>query len=184
MAARNPVLAWLDLEMTGLDPATCHIVQLALILTNSELEELAPPLELTIWQPTAVLDTMCPYVRAMHVKSGLLPQITRSEISIEEAEQEVMALLTKHAPYRTARLCGNSIYQDRKFLHRYMPGFESYLHYRQIDVSTIKELALWWYGTKYSKRDGGQHTALFDIRQSIDEMKYYRKQIMRHVTEA
>ena len=173
--AQDPVLVWMDLEMTGLDPETCAIVQMAIIVTNSQLEELAPPLDLTIWQPEPVLATMSPFVRAMHEKSGLLAAIRRSEVSVLEAEHEAMKLITPRAPFRIGRLCGNSIGQDRRFLCKYMPMLEGYLHYRQVDVSSIKELALWWKNIKYSKAEGGQHTALFDIRQSIAELKYYRE---------
>ena len=177
MAMAKQVLAWLDLEMTGLNPDHCAIVQLALILTDENLNELVPPLELNVWQPESVLERMSPFVRAMHEKSGLLPLVRRSEVSLEEAEQECLRLLTPHAPYRTARLCGNSIGQDRRFLVSQMPIFEGYLHYRQIDVSSIKELARWWQGVKFSKAEGGQHTALCDIRQSIAELKYYRSEV-------
>ena len=176
---KSPVLVWLDMEMTGLDPATCAIVQMAIIITDTQLNELAQPLELTIWQPPSVLEAMGPFVRAMHSKSGLLAQISRSEVSVEDAEQEAMRLVTAHAPYRTARLCGNSIAQDRRFMFKYMPAFEQYLHYRSIDVSTLKELGQWWHGLKFSKPDDGQHTALFDIRQSIAELKYYRENLIK-----
>ncbi len=173
------VLAWMDLEMTGLDPDTCAIVQLAMVLTDSELNELAPPLELTIWQPETVLGAMSPFVRAMHEKSGLLEQVRASQISVPEAEREAVELLAKHAPFRTARLCGNSIGQDRRFLVRYMPVLEGYLHYRQVDVSSIKELAGWWYGSKFEKPDVGKHTALHDVQQSIAELRYYRTSVFR-----
>src|SRR6185437_6239883 len=169
----------MDLEMTGLDPDTCAIVQMAIILTDTNLNELAPPLELTIWQPPQVLQAMSPFVRAMHEKSGLLHRIERSEVSVDEAEQEAMKLVTGHAPFRTARLCGNSIGQDRRFLYKYMPLLESYLHYRQLDVSTLKELAGYWHNIKFQTPDGAQHTALFDIRQSIAELKFYRENWVR-----
>ena len=174
-----PVLVWLDYEMTGLDPETCAIVQMAIILTDTQLNELAPPLELTIWQPDSVLERMNPFVRTMHEKSGLLPLIRKSEVSVEDAEQEALRLITPRAPYRTARLCGNSIGQDRRFMVKYMPCFESYLHYRQVDVSTLKELAVWWNNVKFSKPDDGRHTALFDIRQAIAELRYYREHIWK-----
>jgi oligoribonuclease len=125
---------------------------------------------------------MTPFVRHMHEKSGLLRLIERSEVSVEEAEQEALRLVTQHAPYRTARLCGNTIAQDRRFLYKYMPTFEAYLHYRTIDVSTLKELALWWHNVKFGKPDEGQHTALFDIRQSIAELKFYREQFFSRVS--
>jgi oligoribonuclease len=173
------VLAWLDLEMTGLDPESCAIVQLGMILTGPDLEELAPPLELTIWQPDSVLAQMSPFVRAMHEKSGLFEQVRSSQVSLADAEREAMELLSQHAPYRAARLCGNSIGQDRRFLVKYMPTLDGYLHYRQVDVSSLKELAGWWYDSKFEKPDVGKHTALHDVQQSIAELKYYRQSIFR-----
>lgn len=175
----SPVLAWLDLEMTGLCPKACAIVEMALIVTDAELKPLAPPLELVIWQPDSVLETMAPFVRQMHEKSGLLPRIRRSEVTVADAEQEALRLLTQHAPYRTARLAGNSIGQDRRFLTAYMPALENYLHYRQLDVSTLKELALWWDGYRYQKSAEGRHTALFDVQQSIAELQAYRDNVWR-----
>ena len=105
--------------------------------------------------------------------------VEKISAALEEAEQEAMKLVTAHAPYRTARLCGNSIAQDRRFLFNYMPLLESYLHYRQVDVSSLKELALWWHNVKFTKPEGAQHTALFDIRQSIAELKFYRQNWVR-----
>lgn len=179
MSQPPPTLAWLDLEMTGLEPDRCAIVQMALIVTDVQLTPLAPPLDIAIWQPEPVLEAMSPFVRRMHEKSGLLAQVRKSETSVEEAEQQALKLVSQHAPYRTARLCGNSIAQDRRFLFRYMPSFENYLHYRQLDVSTLKELASWWYDMKFNKPDSGQHTALFDIQQSIAELKFYREHLLR-----
>lgn len=173
------VLVWMDLEMTGLDPDTCAIVQMAIILTDTELQELAPPLELTIWQPDSVLERMVPFVRAMHQKSGILDAIRRSEVSVADAEQEAMKLIAPRASFRTARLCGNTIGQDRRFLVKYMPMLEGYLHYRQVDVSTLKELSGYWSNVKYAKPDDGKHTALFDIQQSIAELKYYRQHLFK-----
>jgi oligoribonuclease len=174
MNDKRTVWCWLDCEMTGLDPYSCHIIQIAMILTDQNLEELDSPLVLNIWQPQSVLDKMCPYVRSMHEKSGLLAEVSRASIDVHDAEHAVLKLLSKYAPYRTAKLCGNSITQDRRFLWTHMPHFENYLHYRQIDVSTLKELYYWWNQKKYQKSDEGQHTALFDIRQSIEELRYYR----------
>lgn len=178
-----PIYCWLDLEMTGLDPHRCAIVQLAMIVTDAQLRELAPPLELTIWQPPHVLAAMNPFVRHMHTKSGLLGKIERSEIDTSDAQQEAMRLLTAHAPYRVARLCGNSITQDRLFLLAHMPHLEHYLHYRQVDVSSIKELAAVWNRMKFKKPDDGQHTALFDVRQSLAELQYYRKNLFVQPTQ-
>ncbi len=179
MSPSKPVLAWLDLEMTGLDPESCVIVQMAMILTDPELNELAPPIELTIWQPEAALATMSPFVRAMHEKSGLIEQIRASKVSLADAEQQAVEILSRHAAFRTARLCGNSIGQDRRFLVKYMPVLDGYLHYRQVDVSTLKELAGWWYGQKFDKPDLGKHTALHDVRQSIAELKHYRQTVFK-----
>lgn len=179
MTQREDVLVWVDLEMTGLDPKTCAIVQLAMILTDRELIEIHKPLELTLWQPESVLETMIPFVREMHEKSGLLQQIRKSEVDLQDAERQVMEILTPIAAYRTGRLAGNSVWQDRRFLVEYMPVFDSYLHYRIVDVSTIKELAGSWYNTYYEKPQGAKHTALFDTQQSIAELKFYREKVMR-----
>ncbi len=179
MANRNNVLVWIDLEMTGLDPETCVIVEMAMILTDPELNELTKPLDICIWQPDSVLETMTPFVRKMHTKTGLVDKIRTSTVGLEDAEQEALAVLSKHADYRTARLCGNSVWQDRRFLMKYMPRFEGYMHYRQVDVSTIKELAGWWYKTSYAKSEDAHHTALFDIRQSLEELKFYRSQVFK-----
>jgi oligoribonuclease len=169
----------MDLEMTGLDPETCAIVQMAIILTDPELNEIAPAIEINIWQPESVLATMSPFVRSMHEKSGLLADVRKSEISVEDAQHTALQLISKHAPYRTARLCGNTIGQDRRFLVKYMPALEQYLHYRQVDVSSLKELAVWWKNLKFGKGNDGKHTALYDIRQSIAELKFYRENLIR-----
>jgi len=179
MPRPKPIFVWLDLEMTGLDPATCAIVEMALIVTDSDLNPLAQPLELVIWQPEEVLSRMSPFVRELHTKTGLLDKIRRSEVSLEDAEREAMRLVTAHAPYGEGRLCGNSVYTDRAFLKAYMPQLEGYLHYRQVDVSSLKELGVAWNDYRYRKAEGGQHTALFDIKQSIAELKDYRENLWR-----
>lgn len=179
MAQRDDVLAWIDLEMTGLDPDTCVIVQLAMILTDRELNTLAPPLELTIWAPEPDLERMSPFVRSMHEKSGLLPLVRKSEIDLADAQRQVLEILTTHAVYGTARLAGNSVWQDKRFLMKYMPAVDSYLHYRLVDVSSLKELAAWWYNARHEKPKDGKHTALFDIQQSIEELKFYRKTMFK-----
>lgn len=179
MPPKKTVFAWLDLEMTGLDPATCAIVEMALILTDGDLQPLAPPLELVIWQPEEVMARMSPFVRELHTKTGLLPKIARSEVSLQDAEREAMRLITQHAGYGEARLCGNSIYTDRAFIRAHMPQFEGYLHYRMVDVSSFKELGVAWNNYRYRKPDGAQHTALFDIQQSIAELQAYRENLWR-----
>lgn len=179
MPPKKTIFAWLDLEMTGLDPATCAIVEMALILTDGDLNPLAPPLELVVWQPPEVLARMAPFVRELHTKTGLLDKIGRSEVSLQDAEREAMRLITKHAPYGEARLCGNSVYTDRAFIKAHMPQFEGFLHYRMVDVSSLKELGLAWNNYRYRKPDGAQHTALFDIQQSIAELRAYRENLWR-----
>ena len=170
-------LIWVDLEMTGLDPETCAIIEMAVIITDKNLTELTAPLVQTIWQPESTLETMVPFVRKMHTDNGLLEQVRCSQISIDDAEREAMVYLTRYVPYRCGHLAGNSVWQDRRFLNKYMPTLVGYLHYRQVDVSSLKQLADWWYGVRYPKADEGKHTALFDIRQSIAELKYYQERL-------
>jgi len=153
------------------------------LLANLD-QGVAEPVEFTIWHPAETTDRMTPFVRDMHERSGLLRQIQTSKTSLEEAEQEVLTLVSMHCEYGTARLCGNSIWQDRRFLERYMPALVNYLHYRMIDVSSIKELAGWWYGIQHRKPKGAQHTALWDTRQSIAELKYYREQLVNPEVES
>ena len=179
MAVRDDGLVWVDLEMTGLDPEQCAIVEAAVILTDRELNVVGQPLNLVIWQPDSVLETMEPFVREMHTSSGLLERIRKSQLSVAGAESQMMELVTKYCGYRTAPLCGNTIGQDRRFLVKYMPQLEGYLHYRNIDVSTVKELGLWWHKEKYIKPSDGKHTAMHDIEQSIEELKYFRSKIFR-----
>jgi oligoribonuclease len=165
---------WLDLEMTGLDDKTCVIVQMAMIITDGALNEIAM-LEQTIWQPESALETMSPFVRQMHTENGVINAIRASTIDQAKAEERALEVLTQHVPYKKGVLAGNSIWQDRRFLLRHMPHFEQYLHYRQIDVSTIKVLARQWYGAKgEAPGKASTHTALDDIRASIAELKWYR----------
>lgn len=170
-------LCWLDLEMTGLDAQNDVIIQAALIVTTPELE----PLEefvCDIWQPEHALAKMTPFVREMHEKTGLLPRARASKLDQGGAEK---ALLERVAGWCTypATLCGSSIGYDKKFVDRWMPGLAGYLHYRTIDVSSVKVLARLWYGESavFPKQTVGEHDALFDIRQSIAELSFYRQKI-------
>jgi oligoribonuclease len=168
---------WVDLEMTGLDDKTCAVIQMAMIITDSALKEIAM-LEQTIWQPDSVLETMSPFVRNMHTENGLLAKVRASQTSLAEAEQRAQELLLQHVPYRKGILAGNSIWQDRRFMLRHMPHFEQCLHYRQIDVSTIKVLSKSWYGGKGDPPSkASTHTALEDIRASIHELAWYRDHV-------
>jgi len=179
MMPQNDRLVWIDLEMTGLDPEACAIVEMAVIITDRELKPLAKPLNVPIWQSDACLGEMDPFVRSMHEKSGLLEKIRTSKVSLAAAEKQAMDLVTAHCTYRSAPLCGNTIGQDRRFLVKYMPLLEGFLHYRNIDVSTVKELGEWWYGARYSKPDSGKHTALHDIEQSIEELRFLGGKIFK-----
>lgn len=163
---------WIDLEMTGLDEKTCVILQAAMIITDSNLNQIAS-LETTIWQPEAALLNMVPVVKNMHTKNGLLKQVRSSEVSLDEAEQQMMKVLSEHVAYQKGYIAGNSIYMDRKFLRAHMPSIDGYLHYRQLDVSSIKILALEWFKLKAPKKPS-THTALEDIKQSIEELKFFR----------
>jgi oligoribonuclease len=170
---------WVDLEMTGLDDEHCHIIEMAMIITDGSMNELAM-LEQCIWQPESALETMSPFVRQMHTDNGLLARVRSSRTALAEAEQRAMEVLSAHVPYKKGVLAGNSIWQDRRFLLRHMPVFESYLHYRQVDVSTIKVLARQWYGSKGECPDKpSSHTALEDIRASIAELRWYREHVFR-----
>jgi oligoribonuclease len=177
MANGDARWVWMDLEMTGLDDKTCTIIEMATIVTDGALNELAC-LELCVWQPDSALETMSPYVRRMHTDNGLLDRVRKSEISLAEAEQKTLEMLTTHVGYRKGILAGNSIWQDRRFLLRYMPHLEAYLHYRQIDVSTVKVLGKQWYGQKAEPpQKPSTHTALGDIRASIAELKFYKDKL-------
>jgi oligoribonuclease len=175
-------LVWLDLEMTGLDPAHDVILEIAVVVTDGSLELLEEGPDLVIHQPEEALARMGPTVTAMHAASGLDEAVRRSTATLEQAEQEVLAFVLRHIPEpRSAPLAGNSIHADRAFLRRYMPSLEGHLHYRNLDVSTIKELARRWYpeAKKAAPAKSGDHRALADIRESINELRYYRKAIFR-----
>lgn len=171
-------LAWIDLEMTGLDAEKEVILQAALIVTDSELR----PLEsycVDIWQPESALAQMVPFVRQMHEGTGLLARVRQSKVEVRRAEQELLERISGWCPYRPV-LCGNTIHSDRKFIAKYMPGLDAYLHYRMVDVSSLKVLAQLWYPKdSYQKPRGSQHDALFDIEQSIAELKHYRAKMFR-----
>ena len=172
-------LVWLDMEMTGLDPETDVPLQLAVIITDSELVEL-DHVEYVIWQPDEILDRMQPIVRKMHADNGLTKAVKKSEMSLHEVEKKVLALLGRWVKPGEGILAGNSIHQDRRFLQRYFPAVNGYLHYRMVDVSTIKELARRWYGPEaLAPKETSDHTALSDTRASIKELAHYRAVLFR-----
>lgn len=179
MAENKDVLVWLDMEMTGLDPEVCVPLQVAVVITNAALEELGHT-EITIWQPESALERMEPVVREMHTLNGLLEQVRVARASLAEAERELMMLVSEHTRPREGVLAGNSIHQDRRFIRRYFPTLHGYLHYRMVDVSTLKELAKRWYGSDVSFIKGTtEHTALSDVRASIRELQHYREKMFR-----
>lgn len=179
------MLVWIDMEMTGLDPAKERIIEMAAIVTDSELEVIAEGPELIVHQPDAILDAMDEWNTRTHGASGLTERVRQSTLSEAEAEAQMLAFLKEHCPEREAPLAGNSVHQDRRFLARYMPSIDAHLHYRIVDVSTIKELCQRWYPTLYEGRPmkKGSHRALDDIRESIEELRYYRKTVFRELAE-
>jgi oligoribonuclease len=180
--ADDDQLVWLDLEMTGLEVERDTIVEIACIVTDSQLNLLDDGIDIVVHQDADALARMDDFVRRMHTKSGLLPLIAASDVSVAEAEGRTLEYVRKHVSTpRTAPLCGNSIGTDRRFLDRYMNELENFLHYRSIDVSSLKELCRRWYPEVYAKRPGKaeQHRALDDIRESIEELRFYRDELFR-----
>lgn len=172
-------LVWIDLEMTGLDPETDAILEIAVVITGADLIPLTQ-YEAVIWQPESILESMTPFVRDMHTTNGLLAKVRASEIDLRDAERKALQRISQHSALGEGVLAGNSIHQDRRFLVKHMPLLEGYLHYRQVDVSSLKVLAQAWYPdtAKFEKPDK-DHTALADIRQSIAELKHYRSLILK-----
>jgi oligoribonuclease len=174
------LLVWVDCEMTGLDLGKDKLIEVAALVTDPDLNVLGDGVDLVIHADDAALDAMPEIVREMHAKSGLTDEVRRSVVTMAEAEDAVLAYVKEFVPNpRTAPLCGNSIATDRGFLARDMPAFDSYLHYRMIDVSSIKELARRWYPRVYfgQPAKGLAHRALADIKESIRELEYYRRTI-------
>jgi oligoribonuclease len=172
----------MDLEMTGLDPAKDVIVEIATIVTDDELEIVAEGPDLVVHQPPEALATMEPIVVEMHTASHLIEAIAASTISLEEAGKATLAFIQEHVPEpRTVPLCGNSIGTDRRFLAIYLREIEEYLHYRSVDVSTIKELTRRWYPGALDAvpRKATAHRALDDIRESIEELRWYRANVFK-----
>jgi oligoribonuclease len=168
---------WMDLEMTGLDDKSCTIIQIATIITDQYLREL-DCLDIVVWQPESVLSTMSPFVRNMHTENGLLQRVRQSPYDMIEAERKTLDMIAQHVPFKKGILAGNSIWQDRRFLLRYMPHIENYLHYRMIDVSSLKTIVQSWYPPEAQQpHRHAAHTALEDIRQSIEELQFYRRNI-------
>jgi oligoribonuclease len=176
----RPMLVWMDLEMTGLDHTSDVIVEIATLVTDDDLQIIAEGPDLVVHQPDEVLARMDPFVVDMHTRSGLLDLIKASPITLEAAGAATLDFIKQHVPEpATVPLCGNSIGTDRRFLAAYLPEIEEHLHYRSIDVSSVKELVKRWYpGIDASRPRGhGSHRALDDIRESIREMAFYRDHV-------
>lgn len=173
----NTHLIWMDLEMTGLNPQEDTILEIATIVTDINLNIIEVGPEIAIYQDDEVLDGMNEWCQVHHNQSGLVERVRNSKISLKEAEEQTLEFIQQHVPKGIAPLCGNSIHQDRNFLTAYMPKLNAHFHYRNVDVSTLKELVSRWYPNLEKFEKQGKHTALEDIKESIDELKYYRKKI-------
>ncbi len=172
-------LIWMDLEMTGLDSQVNRIIEMAAVITDSELNVIAEGPVIAIHQDDAVLGSMDGWNTAHHTRSGLVARVKESTIDEKEAEKIYLDFFSQYVPRGKSPICGNSIHQDRRFMARWMPELEQFFHYRNVDVSTVKELAKRWApGVGEGYRKTSRHEALADIYDSIDELRYYRKKIM------
>lgn len=180
MTQDQNALVWLDMEMTGLNPDSDRIIELAMVVTNSNLEVIAEAPTWVVHQPDAVLDGMDEWNRNTHKRSGLIERVKASILSDADVEAQALDFLHRYVPVRTSPMCGNSICQDRRFMARYMPKLEEWFHYRNLDVSTLKELCKRW-KPELAKglKKHGRHEALADILESIDELKYYRDNFLK-----
>jgi len=173
-------LVWIDLEMTGLNPDSDHIIEIATVVTDAELNVVAEGPVLAVHQPEQVLAGMDDWNRRTHGESGLVERVRRSATTAGEAEEQTLAFLRQHADPGSSPMCGNSICQDRRFLAREMPTLEKFFHYRNLDVSTLKELARRWAPAVLAGvHKTSRHLALDDIRESIDELRHYRRTMFR-----
>jgi oligoribonuclease len=175
---KNDRLVWVDMEMSGLQPETDRILEIAMIVTDGDLNIVAEGPVLVVHQEDAVLDRMDAWNKGTHGKSGLIDKVKASTLTEADVEAECLAFLKQHVKSSISPMCGNTIHQDRRFMNRYMPKLETYFHYRNIDVSTIKELCKRWQpeiAKGFSKQQA--HTALADIIESVEELRYYREKL-------
>lgn len=180
MAQNDTHLVWIDMEMSGLDPDRDRVLEIAVVITDRHLEVVEEGPVLVLHQDQAVLDGMDSWNKSTHGKSGLIDKVKASTLTEAEAEEQVLAFLKRHVGERKSPMCGNSICQDRRFLARHMPKLEAYFHYRNLDVSTLKELAARWRPElKEGFKKANNHTALADIQESIAELRYYREHFIR-----
>lgn len=175
MAQNALNLLWIDMEMSGLSPDTDRVLEVAIVVTDAELNTVAEAPVLVVHQPDSVLDAMDNWNKGTHGKSGLIDRVKASTLDEAAVEAQMLAFIKQYVPERTSPMCGNSICQDRRFLARHMPRLEAFFHYRNLDVSTLKELAKRWRpGLAEGFKKSSKHEALADIYESIEEMKYYR----------
>ncbi len=180
MAQDQNALVWLDMEMTGLEPDKDCIIELAMVITNSQLELVAESAVWVVHQSDSVLDGMDDWNKNTHGKTGLVQRVKDSVLGEAEVEAQALDFLKRHVPAGKSPMCGNSICQDRRFMARYMPKLETYFHYRNLDVSTLKELCKRWVpAIAKGVKKGGKHEALADIYESIEELKYYREHFLK-----
>jgi oligoribonuclease len=173
-------LVWLDCEMTGLDPDKERLIEIAVIVTGPQLTPRIEGPVLAIYQSDELLDLMDNWNKGTHGRSGLIDKVKASAVTEQDAEAQILAFLAKYVPKGTSPLCGNTISQDRRFLVKYMPKLEAFLHYRNVDVSTFKELAKRWRPEVYAAFKKRQsHTALADVHESIDELEHYREHFLK-----
>jgi oligoribonuclease len=168
-------LVWVDMEMSGLNPQTERILEIAMVITDTELNTLAVAPVLVIHQPDSLLDAMDSWNKGTHGKSGLIDKVKASTMSEEQATDILLEFMSGYVPAKKSPMCGNTVHQDRRFMQRYMSKLESFFHYRNIDVSTVKELCRRWKpetAKKFQKKSA--HTALADIEESIEELRFYR----------
>jgi oligoribonuclease len=180
MANPNDNLIWLDMEMTGLLPDSDRIIELAVVVTDADLNVIAESPVIVVHQSDEVLDGMDAWNKGTHGRSGLIEKVKSSTTNEEQATAQMLEFLKQHVPAGKSPMCGNSICQDRRFMARYMEDLEKYFHYRNLDVSTFKELARRWKPTVYSGfKKASKHEALADIYESIEELKYYREHFIK-----
>ncbi len=180
IAKSDQNLVWLDCEMTGLDPEADRLIEIAVIVTGPHLEPRVEGPVLVIHQTDEQLDKMDAWNKGTHGRSGLIDKVRASTVTEAQAEAEILAFVSRYVPKSTSPMCGNSISQDRRFLVRYMPRLEAFFHYRNLDVSTLKELARRWRPEVYAGfKKQQKHTALADVHESIDELVHYRDTFIR-----
>jgi oligoribonuclease len=174
-------LIWVDLEMTGINPDLDHILEIALVITDQQLNIIDDSFNIVINQSPEILALMNDFVKNLHTNNGLLALIPKSNIDLITAENQALAFVQQYVAKNTSPICGNSICMDRRFLFKYMPRLENFFHYRNLDVSTVKNLGIYWFPEKVASlnKEEGSHRAKDDILQSIDELRFYKQKLFQ-----